>query len=168
MHFWFGQKIDILFFFLIVVLKYWVLIVKYLWLISWFGFCFLGKVIHAMVAHLDAVTSLAVDPNGIYLMSGSKSGWGLLLFWKFNEFYCVKPWGKVQTKAWKVSAVPAYQVQKSLCSKSPVFAYPIICICYLAERSSWAQFTYIFVQHLTLSENTILQLYKFQMYILNL
>lgn len=25
-----------------------------------------------MVAHLDAVTSLAVDPNGIYLMSGSK------------------------------------------------------------------------------------------------
>lgn len=32
-----------------------------------------GKVIHAMVAHLDAVTSLAVDPNGIYLMSGSES-----------------------------------------------------------------------------------------------
>ena len=31
-----------------------------------------GKVIHAMVAHLDAVTSLAVDPNGLYLMSGSK------------------------------------------------------------------------------------------------
>ena len=29
--------------------------------------------IHSMVAHLDAVTSLAVDPNGIYLMSGSKS-----------------------------------------------------------------------------------------------
>lgn len=28
--------------------------------------------IHSMVAHLDAVTSLAVDPNGIYLMSGSK------------------------------------------------------------------------------------------------
>lgn len=25
-----------------------------------------------MVAHLDAVTSLAIDPNGIYLMSGSK------------------------------------------------------------------------------------------------
>lgn len=31
-----------------------------------------GKTIHSMVAHLDAVTSLAVDPNGIYLMSGSK------------------------------------------------------------------------------------------------
>lgn len=25
-----------------------------------------------MVAHLDAVTCLAVDPNGLYLMSGSE------------------------------------------------------------------------------------------------
>lgn len=33
---------------------------------------FSGKLIHSMVAHLDAVTSLAVDPNGLYLMSGSK------------------------------------------------------------------------------------------------
>lgn len=31
-----------------------------------------GKMIHSMVAHLDAVTSLAVDPNGLYLLSGSK------------------------------------------------------------------------------------------------
>nr|XP_057941018.1 striatin isoform X2 [Doryrhamphus excisus] len=30
-----------------------------------------GKSVHSMVAHLDAVTSLAVDPNGLYLMSGS-------------------------------------------------------------------------------------------------
>ncbi|XP_077426147.1 striatin-like isoform X2 [Vanacampus margaritifer] len=30
-----------------------------------------GKLAHSMVAHLDAVTSLAADPNGIYLMSGS-------------------------------------------------------------------------------------------------
>lgn len=29
-----------------------------------------GKVVHSMVAHLDAVTSLAVDPNGLYLLSG--------------------------------------------------------------------------------------------------
>lgn len=28
---------------------------------------------HSMVAHLDAVTCLAVDPNGVFLMSGSKS-----------------------------------------------------------------------------------------------
>lgn len=31
-----------------------------------------GKVIHSMVAHLDAVTSLATDPKGTYLISGSK------------------------------------------------------------------------------------------------
>ena len=31
-----------------------------------------GKMIHSMVAHLDAVTSLAIDPNGLYLLSGSK------------------------------------------------------------------------------------------------
>ncbi|XP_018572734.1 striatin-3 [Anoplophora glabripennis] len=30
-----------------------------------------GKMVHLMVAHLDAVTSLAVDPNGLYLLSGS-------------------------------------------------------------------------------------------------
>lgn len=38
-----------------------------------------------MVAHLDAVTSLAVDPNGIYLMSGSK---GFLIFCMLCKF-CV-------------------------------------------------------------------------------
>lgn len=38
--------------------------------------------IHSMVAHLDAVTSLAVDPNGIYLMSGSKA-----VFFIFYMFY---------------------------------------------------------------------------------
>ena len=31
-----------------------------------------GKMIHSMVAHLDAVTSLAIDPNGLYLLSGSE------------------------------------------------------------------------------------------------
>lgn len=30
-----------------------------------------GKLAHSMVAHLDAVTSLAVDVNGLYLISGS-------------------------------------------------------------------------------------------------
>lgn len=34
--------------------------------------CAPGQLIHAMVAHLDAVTCLAVDPNGLYLMSGSE------------------------------------------------------------------------------------------------
>lgn len=36
--------------------------------------CPSGKSVHSMVAHLDAVTCLAVDPNGVFLMSGSKSG----------------------------------------------------------------------------------------------
>lgn len=31
-----------------------------------------GKCLHAMVAHLDEVTCLACDPNGLYLLSGSK------------------------------------------------------------------------------------------------
>ncbi|PAA67711.1 hypothetical protein BOX15_Mlig031478g1 [Macrostomum lignano] len=30
-----------------------------------------GELTHSMVAHLDSVTSLAVDPNGLYLVSGS-------------------------------------------------------------------------------------------------
>ena len=32
-----------------------------------------GKQTHVMVAHLDAVTSLAIDTNGLYLISGSKN-----------------------------------------------------------------------------------------------
>lgn len=32
-----------------------------------------------MVAHLDAVTCLAVDPNGVFLLSGSKLGLSWLL-----------------------------------------------------------------------------------------
>ena len=31
-----------------------------------------GRLVQSMVAHLDSVTSLAVDPNGLYLLSGSK------------------------------------------------------------------------------------------------
>lgn len=32
----------------------------------------LGKELHNMVAHLDAVTSLSIDPSGLYVLSGSK------------------------------------------------------------------------------------------------
>lgn len=38
-----------------------------------------GKLAHSMVAHLDAVTCLAVDPNGLYLLSGSKLSFRLWL-----------------------------------------------------------------------------------------
>ena len=29
-----------------------------------------GKVIHSMTGHLDAVSGLAIDPHGLYLLSG--------------------------------------------------------------------------------------------------
>ncbi|KAJ3613167.1 hypothetical protein NHX12_019419, partial [Muraenolepis orangiensis] len=47
-----------------------------------------GKVIHDMVAHLDAVTSLAVDPNGIYLMSGSHDC--SVRLWTIDSRTCVQ------------------------------------------------------------------------------
>ena len=31
-----------------------------------------GSVVHSMTAHMDAVTGLAIDPHGLYLLSGSK------------------------------------------------------------------------------------------------
>ena len=34
---------------------------------------FLGRMIHSMVAHLDTVTSLAIDPQQTCLLSGSKN-----------------------------------------------------------------------------------------------
>lgn len=33
----------------------------------------LGQCVHSMVAHLDAVTSLAIDSQGAYLLSASES-----------------------------------------------------------------------------------------------
>uniref|UniRef100_A0A8C6WMZ7 Striatin, calmodulin binding protein 3 n=1 Tax=Neogobius melanostomus TaxID=47308 RepID=A0A8C6WMZ7_9GOBI len=47
-----------------------------------------GKTIHSMVAHLDAVTSLAVDPNGIYLMSGSHDC--SVRLWNLDSKTCVQ------------------------------------------------------------------------------
>uniref|UniRef100_UPI00358F83B0 striatin-3 isoform X2 n=1 Tax=Myxine glutinosa TaxID=7769 RepID=UPI00358F83B0 len=47
-----------------------------------------GKQIHAMVAHLDAVTCLAVDPNGLYLMSGSHDC--SIRLWNLESKTCVQ------------------------------------------------------------------------------
>ena len=33
---------------------------------------FKGQVTHSMTAHMDAVTGLAIDPHGLYILSGSK------------------------------------------------------------------------------------------------
>uniref|UniRef100_A0AAY4EHS7 Striatin n=1 Tax=Denticeps clupeoides TaxID=299321 RepID=A0AAY4EHS7_9TELE len=47
-----------------------------------------GKLIHSMVAHLDAVTSLAVDPNGLYLMSGSHDC--SIRLWSLENKTCIQ------------------------------------------------------------------------------
>ncbi|XP_014234227.1 striatin [Trichogramma pretiosum] len=43
---------------------------------------------HSMVAHLDAVTSLAVDPNGLYLLSGSHDC--SIRLWNMDNKTCVQ------------------------------------------------------------------------------
>lgn len=45
-----------------------------------------GKMVHSMVTHLDAVTSLAVDPNGLYLLSGKYNKFIKLNFEDMNLF----------------------------------------------------------------------------------
>ncbi|KAI4463087.1 striatin [Holotrichia oblita] len=47
-----------------------------------------GKIVHSMVAHLDAVTSLAVDPNGLYLLSGSHDC--SIRLWHLDNKTCVQ------------------------------------------------------------------------------
>ncbi|CAG2113958.1 unnamed protein product, partial [Medioppia subpectinata] len=47
-----------------------------------------GKCIHAMVAHLDEVTCLACDPNGLYLLSGSHDC--SVRLWNFDSRTCVQ------------------------------------------------------------------------------
>ncbi|XP_041090595.1 striatin-4-like [Polyodon spathula] len=47
-----------------------------------------GKVIHSMVAHLDAVTCLAADPKGTYLISGSHDC--SVRLWTLDSRTCVQ------------------------------------------------------------------------------
>ncbi|XP_055981679.1 striatin [Sorex fumeus] len=47
-----------------------------------------GKLVHSMVAHLEAVTSLAVDPNGLYLMSGSHDC--SIRLWNLESKTCIQ------------------------------------------------------------------------------
>nr|CAD7452732.1 unnamed protein product [Timema tahoe] len=51
-----------------------------------------GKLVHSMVAHLDSVTSLAVDPNGLYLLSGSKCSCHdcSIRLWNLDNKTCVQ------------------------------------------------------------------------------
>ncbi|ESO08119.1 hypothetical protein HELRODRAFT_156657 [Helobdella robusta] len=47
-----------------------------------------GKMIHSMVAHLDAVTCLAIDPTGLYLLSGSHDC--SIRLWNLETKTCVQ------------------------------------------------------------------------------
>lgn len=47
-----------------------------------------GNLIHAMVAHLDAVTSLAIDAHGLYLLSGSHDC--SIRLWNMDNKTCVQ------------------------------------------------------------------------------
>ncbi|MED6268248.1 hypothetical protein CHARACLAT_020373 [Characodon lateralis] len=47
-----------------------------------------GKLIHSMVAHLDSVTCLSVDPNGLYLMSGSHDC--SIRLWNMESKTCIQ------------------------------------------------------------------------------
>jgi striatin 1/3/4 len=47
-----------------------------------------GNRLHSMVAHLDGVTSLAVDPNGLFVASGSHDC--SLRLWNFDTKTCVQ------------------------------------------------------------------------------
>ncbi|XP_076361668.1 striatin-3-like isoform X6 [Tachypleus tridentatus] len=47
-----------------------------------------GKIVHSMVAHLDAVTCLAIDPNGLYLLSGSHDC--SIRLWNMDNKTCVQ------------------------------------------------------------------------------
>jgi len=47
-----------------------------------------GKEVHNMVAHLDAVTSLSVDPSGLYILSGSHDG--SIRLWNMENKTCIQ------------------------------------------------------------------------------
>lgn len=63
-----------------------------------------------MVAHLDAVTCLAVDPNGMFLLSGSKWGWGSSDGGELSSLglTCLSspspPWGPPRASTWPLRA----------------------------------------------------------------
>uniref|UniRef100_A0A7E4W249 Striatin domain-containing protein n=1 Tax=Panagrellus redivivus TaxID=6233 RepID=A0A7E4W249_PANRE len=47
-----------------------------------------GKLIYGAVAHVEAISTLAIDPNGLYLMSGSHDG--SLRIWNMEQRKCLQ------------------------------------------------------------------------------
>ncbi|CAJ0960920.1 unnamed protein product, partial [Mesorhabditis belari] len=47
-----------------------------------------GELVHAAIAHVESISSLAVDPNGLYLLSGSHDG--SLRLWNMEKRVCLQ------------------------------------------------------------------------------
>ncbi|PIO72489.1 WD domain, G-beta repeat protein [Teladorsagia circumcincta] len=47
-----------------------------------------GKLTHSAVAHVEGISSLAIDPNGLYLLSGSHDG--SLRMWNMEKRVCLQ------------------------------------------------------------------------------
>uniref|UniRef100_A0A0N4Z8X4 WD_REPEATS_REGION domain-containing protein n=1 Tax=Parastrongyloides trichosuri TaxID=131310 RepID=A0A0N4Z8X4_PARTI len=47
-----------------------------------------GKLIHSTVAHVESISTLAIDPNGLYLLSGSHDG--SLRLWNMEKRTCLQ------------------------------------------------------------------------------
>ncbi|WKY10386.1 hypothetical protein Q1695_002609 [Nippostrongylus brasiliensis] len=47
-----------------------------------------GKLMHSAVAHVEGISSLAIDPNGLYLLSGSHDG--SLRMWNMEKRVCLQ------------------------------------------------------------------------------
>lgn len=71
-----------------------------------------GKVVHSMVAHLDAVTCLAVDPNGVFLMSGSHDC--SLRVWHLAHRTCVQELSAHRRKHDEAIHAVAFHPRRSL------------------------------------------------------
>ncbi|KAM8986064.1 striatin-4 isoform 1-T1 [Ara ararauna] len=71
-----------------------------------------GKVVHSMVAHLDAVTCLALDPNGVFLMSGSHDC--SLRLWHVAHRTCVQELSAHRRKHDEAVHAVAFHPRRSL------------------------------------------------------
>lgn len=49
---------------------------------------FIGKLIHGTFAHVESISTLAIDPNGLYLLSGSHDG--SLRLWNMEKRICLQ------------------------------------------------------------------------------
>lgn len=74
-----------------------------------------GKLVHSMVAHLDSVTCLSVDPHGLHLMSGSHDC--SVRLWSLDSRTCVQEFTAHRRKfSESIHAVAFHRTLGYLCS----------------------------------------------------